>query len=172
MPVRITGGQGDTEPLEQFADAVQDMEEPLGYVGDLLRAGVASQFETEGSWGGQPWAQLTDVYRNWKEVHGPGLPILVGLRAIGPKGTRRHPVMGKRYSPSGKMRVELLTPTAITVGPKRLVYEPVSDIAGFHQEGTDKMVARPPVVIPLRELAEWDDAFTGWLDGLIERVDV
>lgn len=168
----VTGGKVDYAPLEEFGDAIADMSAPLGYVGDRLLAGVAEQFETEGAWGNQPWKQLSDGYREWKEAHGPGLPLLVGLKATGRKGTRSNPIEGKSYMPSGKMRVELLAPSSVKVSPKRMVYAPVSNIAGFHQEGTPKMPARPPVVIPLREFDEWDAAFGDWLDGLIDRIDV
>lgn len=171
LPVTIKAGRIEYEPLEELVVSLKDMRAPLAYVGDRLRAGVAEQFESEGAWGGQPWADLTENYRNWKAEHGPSLPKLVGLRAVGRKGTRTSPISGKRYTTSGKMRVELLAPSAVTVSEKRMVYAPVSKIAGYHQEGTPKMVARPPVVIPLRELDEWEAAFGEWLDGLVERVN-
>jgi phage gpG-like protein len=34
------------------------------------------QFDTEGAAGGQKWAPLSPAYREWKEIHYPGEPIL------------------------------------------------------------------------------------------------
>lgn len=172
VPVSVHGTEVDYRSWEEFADALKDMSGPLGYIGDRLLDGVAKQFESEGGYGGRPWVQLSSAYGKWKGTRGPGLPLLVGLRPTNKVGTRANPVMGKTYAVSGKMRAELLTPSALTVGTQRMVYAPVSGIAGFHQEGTEKMPERPPVVIPLRELDEWDEIFGSWLDGLIERVEI
>lgn len=169
VPVKIVGERVEYQQFEAFGESLKDMSGPLGYVGERMLEGVGKQFDTEGASGDRPWDQLTDLYRQWKETHGPGLPILVGLKAVGQKGTRQAPVMGKTYEKSGKMRAEMLAPTAVKVTANRMTYMPISDIAALHQEGTPRMVARPPVVIPLRELEEWDGAFVEWLDGLIEQ---
>lgn len=169
VPVKITGDHVDYVPLEEFGTAVGDMRKPLELIGQRIRANVAEGFATEGASGDRPWAQLKDGYRKWKEARVSGLPILIGVKGSGGKGTRTNP-KPKAYSASGKMREELLAPDAVKVTVNRLVYAPLSDIAVWHQEGTPRMASRPPVVITLRELAQWDRIFTGWLDGLLERV--
>lgn len=169
LPVTISAGSVEYESLEQFGAAVRDMRTPLEIVGERILAGVGKAFATEGASGDRPWVQLTEGYRQWKEARVAGLPILIGVKGSGGKGTRSEP-KPKTYSASGKMREELIAPTAVRVIGNRLVYAPESDIAGFHQEGTDTMAPRPPVVITLREEAAWVGVFGDWLDGLAEKV--
>lgn len=169
LPVTINAGKVEYEPLEQFGAEVRDMRAPLEIVGERILANVAKAFATEGASGDRPWVQLKDGYRQWKEARVAGLPILIGVKGSGGKGTRSAP-RPKTYSASGKMREELIAPSSVTITGNRLVYAPESDIAGVHQAGTDTMAARPPVVITLREEAAWGSVFGDWLDGLIEKV--
>ena len=144
----------------------RDMTIPLSVVGGRLVESVGAQFGTEGAWSGDPWAELTEKYQAWKEKHVPGLPKLVGIRRASDKGVRP-----ATYVKSGYMREQLLDMRAISILPTRLTYAPeVADekpIAGFHQGGTDTMVARPPVQLTVAELHEWDRSFVRWLNGLI-----
>lgn len=169
LPVTINAGRVEYEPLEQFGAAVRDMRTPLESVGERILANVGKAFATEGASGDRPWVQLKDGYRQWKEARVAGLPILIGVKGSGGKGTRSAP-KPKTYSASGKMREELIAPSSVTITGNRLVYSPLSEIAVYHQEGTPRMAARPPVVITLREEAAWDGVFGDWLNGLVEKV--
>jgi hypothetical protein len=168
VPVKIVGGRVEYEDFELLAELATDMESPLAAIGDRLREGVAEQFQTEGAWGDEPWPELTAEYGRWKHAKAPGLPMLIGLRPLH-KGTRQHPTRPQHYIPSGRMRMDLLSPTAFRVTKDRMLYVPESKIAGFHETGTSKMAGRPPVVIPLREIREWENIFGEWVDGLLEQ---
>jgi hypothetical protein len=171
VPVSIRGDSIDYESFETLAELAKDMEPPLSAIADRLREGIAEQFETQGAWGEEPWPELTEKYGRWKRIHAPGLPKLIGLHPLH-KGTRQHPTRPEHYAPSGRMRLHLLTPTAFRVTRNRMLYAPQDNIAGFHQAGTSKMHARPPVAIPLREISEWESIFADWADSLLERTSL
>lgn len=104
--------------LQVAADRSRDMSEPLGELMDQILDSVEAQFDTEGAAAhGVPWQKLSDLYGAWKAEHYPGRPILVR---------------------DGAMKAAMLDRlTAVHVGPEEAVYEPVSEIAGFHQSGAD-----------------------------------
>lgn len=132
--------------FEMLATRAKDLTVPLTEIGVRLIRSIGVQFATEGAWAGSPWRPLTDKYAAWKEQHYPGRPILVA---------------------SGAMRSSMLNPgRGLRILPTRLLYSPESDVAIYHQEGTDRMVARPMVELPLVELHEFDRIFVRWLRGL------
>lgn len=157
--------------FDMLSREAADMTVPLSGIGSRLVEDVGAQFGTEGSWSGHPWMQLSEPYAAWKEARVSGLPILVGIKPEH-KGTRAKPTRPQHYTTSGRMRDELLDMGSVRVSPKRMLYAPISDIAGFHQEGTPKMPARPPVDLTLMELHEWDRIFVRWMNGLIAQASL
>src|SRR5581483_518450 len=114
---QVAGEVQVSRAFEASADQVQDMRDPLGRVGRSILATVHEQFRTEGGYGGQRWKPLNRDYAAWKESQVGPEPILVF---------------------SGLMRSTLISGAAITVLPKRLVYEPRgphAEIATYHQGG-------------------------------------
>lgn len=189
LPVRMVFGPGagqqstiynrgielTTRQLAAFEHEAADMSAPLSRVGKDLRTQVEMAFATEGASGATgKWTVLSDNpaghgYASWKEQHAPGTPILVGLRrTTGPVGRRQGQHPG--YGPSGEMRFELLDPLATYISPRRLLYAPRSDIAGYHETGTPDMPARPPVDVSLRFLHSVDRAFAVWLAGMVKKL--
>lgn len=171
LEMRTTGVKETASALDQLAAQVQDMEDPLTKVAEKLHAHLEAAFNTEGAAGGSGrWVPLTRRYGQWKHRHGPGVPILVGLRPTHP-GSRESPSRPESYVPSGKMRRQILAPLqdGLTwqIGRSRMRYVAQSGIAPFHQEGTRKMKPRPPVDPPRVFLSEVDDAFGDWLNRLI-----
>jgi hypothetical protein len=165
VPVTISMNDGTavySRGFDMLSSEARDMSIPLSQVGQRLVEGVGRQFATEGAWSGNPWDALSDKYAKWKEQKVPGLPKLVGVRATGDRGTRP-----QTYERSGQMLRDLTALSAVTVGPRRMAYIPSSDIAGYHEFGTDRMPARPPVEVPLGELREYDRTFIRWMNGLI-----
>ena len=157
--------------LDRLAAALNDKRDPLTEIAEALHMHLEAAYTAEGVGGDSgPWAPLTRRYGAWKHRHGPGVPILVGLRPVA-KGTREHPNRQETYVPSGKMRRQILAPLedAATwrITLDRMRYTAESGIAIYHQEGTRHMKARPPVDPPRVWLDEIDSAFGGWLDGLI-----
>src|ERR1700733_2321509 len=109
---------GETQVARQLELAEEwshDLSEPLGQLMDDLLESVEAQFDSEGAAAeGIPWQRLSDTYGPWKAEHYPGAPILVR---------------------DGAMKAAMLTPSSTTVGPEEAIYEPQSDIAGYHQIG-------------------------------------
>lgn len=164
VPVQInTNGEAIyARGFDMLETQARDMTIPLSTIGGRLLEDVGAQFGSEGAWSGNPWAQLSEKYAKYKDQKAPGLPKLVGMKRTGDIGQRP-----QTYARSGKMRVELLDPGAVHVTPRRMAYTPTSDIAGFHEFGTDRMPARPPVEVPPGELREWDRSMVRWLNGLL-----
>lgn len=193
LPVNITLGAGEQKQavynriLDTSAkfDAVeaeaQDMRAPLTTIAEDLHTQIAAAFATEGSSGftGR-WRPLSPAYAAFKAKHGGGgLPILVGIRPVGPgrRGRRAfekasgHKLGPRSYQTSGQMRRQLLVPLSDQstwhITERRLLYAPLSDIAGYHETGTPKMPARPPVDVSPTFLHAIDRHFVTWLDALM-----
>lgn len=179
VPVNITVGAGGdrqagysriietAERFDMLGARSRDMTEPLTSIGEDLHTQIAAAFGTEGASGATgPWAPLSDVYGTWKASHSAA-PILVGLRPLH-KGSREHPTRPESYAPSGTMRLELLDPLAMHVSPRRLLYAPTSDIAGWHETGTENMPARPPVDVNMTFLHSVDRTFIAWFARLMD----
>lgn len=171
VPIRISTNGEPTYAagFDMLASEAKDMRTPLGVIATRLIEGVGEQLVTQGAGTGEPYAELSPEYGEWKEEHVPGLPILVGIRPLH-KGTRENPTIPQTYERSGQMWAELIDRQALEVTPTRMAYLPESKIAGFHQSGTDDMPARPPVRLTLTELHEWDRVFVSWMNGLIDEV--
>jgi hypothetical protein len=116
--LQVAGEQQVARQFQLADEFSRDMSEPLGQLMDQLIDSVREQFDTEGAASdGVPWQPLSDEYGAWKAEHYPGAPILVR---------------------DGGMRAAMLDRlTAVHVGPEEALYEPVSEIAGFHQSGAD-----------------------------------
>jgi len=183
VPVGISVGAGGSKSagysriietsakFDRIATQVRDMTEPFTQIGEDLHVQIGAAFATEGATGASgKWRVLSPTYGAWKQKHVPGAPILVGLRPQH-KGTREHPTRPQSYAVSGRMRQQLLMPlsdrTTWHVGPKRLLYAPLSNYAGFHQTGTSRMPARPPVDVTLTFLRSIDRTFVIWMNRLL-----
>lgn len=112
---------GETQVARQFSildEFSRDLSEPLGQLMDQLLVSVEAQFDTEGAAAdGAPWQPLSDDYGQWKAEHYPGRKILVA------EGTMKAAMLNKL--------------DAVRVSAEQAVYEPVSEIAGYHQSGAD-----------------------------------
>lgn len=167
--------------LMAFEHEAGDMTEPLTSVAADLRTAVAAITGSQGEAGATgKWTPLSHDYGAWKAQRAPGVKMLVGLMPVGDLtegkdslGRRR---MRRDYGPSGRMLRTLLTPITDKVtwhiAPKRLAYLPTSDIAGYHETGTEKMPARPPVDLTPAFLHSIDREFAVWLAAVIKRNDL
>lgn len=98
---------------------------------ELLEAAEQSQFESEGAFGSGGWKPLSEAYAAWKEQHYPGKPILQREGALFDSLT------------------EQAAPGAIRdIFPNFMQFGTSVPYAVFHQEGTDTMPARPPLIMP------------------------
>jgi hypothetical protein len=160
----VDGDRAVDRFFEISTEHARDLSEPLNDLMDQVLESVAAQFETEGAASdGLPWAPLSDDYSKWKAAHFPGFPILVA---------------------TGEMKRAMLDrEVAVHVGPDEAVYEPVSDIAGFHQHGAQwwgnawnhpgpylhVLPARPMVELSeeFKHVAV-DRTFARWLAGVLQ----
>jgi hypothetical protein len=171
VPIKVSATAGDqlmvlSDRFIEFKGELDNLSVPLSQIGENLRANITGQFATEGQVGiSGKWAPLSATYGAWKERHAPGTPILVGLR---PGGKGQRP---QTYSPSGRMKYEVLDPAATHVEPMRMLYAPTSNIAGYHQTGTSRMPARPLISLYPSTLRQWDRYFAVWLDKLIKGIE-
>lgn len=161
--------------LAAFEHEARDMFEPLHAIGEDLRTNIQASFGSQGATGATGrWTPLSPTYADWKAKHKPGLPILVGLRPTGPVSPGGGRNTHQTYGTSGRMMRALLAPlqdlVTWQISPTRLRYVPDSPYAGYHETGTDKMPARPPVDLTLRFLHSVDRQFVRWLAAVIKRV--
>ena len=96
-----------------------------------------NQFASQGSRGGNPWVKLSEGYGKWKALHHPGKPLLVV------DGTLRDSLQGK-----GDGAIRDIQPDSLTLGSS-IPY------AAYHQRGTSRMPARPPMVITPSDLGQF-----------------
>ena len=146
--IDVLGADHYSRSFKIMADDAEDLSEPLRRIGEHIRLSVGEQFGSEGTAKGAPWAPLSADYAEWKDIHYPGMPILVA---------------------TGNMRRLLLSPSAITVTPHKMVYDPRSDIWHFHQLGTRFMPARKMVVVRPDDMRQWDRYFHEWINYLRHR---
>lgn len=138
MDVSITtsGFSENERALRGFAAAMTDLRPFWPLVIPLFIQWMRQQFESEGAWGGDPWAQLDPDYAAYKAERHPGKGILIA---------------------EGDLRQAASRP-ARTVTPRSLTLTIIDPKVEFHQGGTDKMPARP--VIPAALPAQADRQLT------------
>lgn len=174
VPVRITvngtteydrGFQLVGDRLRAFQTAAGNMTEPLSAIGDTLVTSVAATMSSQGA---GAWPALSVPYGPWKQSHVGGVPMLVGIRPVR-KGSRAHPTRPQSYTVSGQMLRSLLDrAAALHITPRRLLYAPDSDIAGYHETGTTRMPARPPLALTPAMLHSFDREFATWINRLVQ----
>jgi hypothetical protein len=113
---------------------------------------LGAQFSTEGGWGGQTWAPLSPQYAVWKGTHYPGRTILIRDGAL-----RRAASEPRREA----------TPRTLTLWID-------DDVAGYHQDGTDRMPARPliPENLPQSALRDIDEAAHVYVSTLVRQLSL
>lgn len=129
------GEQQVDRAVGRIADNVENATPAFEALADRFAAAEQAQFASQGAYGGAAWAPLSPAYAAWKAAHFPG-PILVRTGALRGSLTSR---------PFG---VE-------TIGAMQAVFGTAVSYAGYHQSGTSKMPARPPVKLPESEKAAW-----------------
>ncbi len=122
--------------LSRFGEGIADFSKPLDQIEVDFAVIEEQQFASEGARGGTPWPPLSPTYEAWKATHFPGMPILQATMNL----------WGQLAVGTG-MRVER--------SPRRLLMEPTVPYARWHQTGTRRMPARPPVVLIEEDKRRW-----------------
>jgi hypothetical protein len=132
IDVKVEGDDAYERKLELLRLQLSDLRSFWPLLTPIVGGWMATVFETEGASIGRKWAPLTPSYAREKARRFPGRSILIregGLRDAASRMSR------------------VATARTLTMS----IEDPV---AAFHQEGTERMPARPliPVVFP----PEWE----------------
>jgi len=130
LRVDIQGEEKLDYSIGAISDSIGDWREVWPEVELVFYRATLGQFRTEGQRGGDRWKPLSNAYRKWKEVKYPGQPILVLT------GRLRRSLTATGSEESIRVR----EPESLTLGTS-------TPYARYHQRGTRKMAARPPLVL-------------------------
>jgi phage gpG-like protein len=122
--------------LSRFGEAVRDFRPVWRQLyADFLKI-EREQFNSEGARSGTPWRPLRPTYAAWKAVHYPGMKVLVA---------------------TGTMQLQLTTGQGMqnTFAPLSMRLHPTDPKAKYHQAGTRRMAARPPVQLTPDDKTRW-----------------
>lgn len=112
------------------AELAQPAKHIFPLVVPVLEAAMRRQFDAEGAGPDSgKWAPLSARYKAWKDVNFPGLPILE-------RYGRLRAGLTMPASPFSRRDIDAQT---LVFGTREVPY------ATFHQTGTDRMPARPPI---------------------------
>lgn len=149
IEIELVGFDEAERNLRGFAAVMLDLRPFWPRVVPLFIAWMAQQFDSEGSWGGEAWAPLSADYAAYKAAKYPGKGILIA---------------------EGTLRRAASTPQRIAT-PSSLTLTIVDETIGYHQDGTDKMPARPvvPDELPFSAEAELELAQEAYIQDMARR---
>jgi len=136
---------------QQVAALLLDLRTFWPSVVPLFIGWMRAQFDTQGAFMGDPWAPLSPAYAAWKAIKYPGKPILQA---------------------EGDLRQAASSPRRETT-PQTLTLTIADPKAGYHQDGTGRMPARPLVFdisAPATVQSDIDKAAEDWLDDILRRL--
>jgi len=134
----VAGVQQLNRTLGVMASNVQDLTGVWDDLRDDFLQGEAEQFDSEGGAASGGWEALSPAYAAWKEMAAPGRPILMLTGRLRASLTNAN-------DPFFVYRPSRLSMEIGTRDPK----------ASFHQQGTGRMPARPPVELTERQKKLW-----------------
>lgn len=144
LTVKVEGAEEYDLLLSRIGERAANLRPPLREILVSLRFWMARTFKTEGGYPGPAWARLTSAYDKQKRKQFGGRGILVR------RGILMRSLVGKGTGSIGR------------VGSRGLVYGTQVPHAIFHQEGTRKMKARPPLRFIERDVRRWIRILQTW----------
>lgn len=139
LRLTIKGETRLAQAFNRLARSIQNYRPAWPAITALYRQMMSEQFESQGSRGGRRWAPLSPAYKRWKDIVAPGQPILVL------SGKMKASLVGRTGD-----TIEQFRPASLTLGT-RIHY------AKYHQTGTRRMPARPPIVLRPRDVRAMTD---------------
>lgn len=139
LRLTIKGETRLAQAFNRLARSIQNYRPAWPAITALYRQMMSEQFESQGSRGGRRWVPLSPAYKRWKDIVAPGQPILVL------SGKMKASLVGRTGD-----TIEQFRPASLTLGT-RIRY------AGYHQTGTRRMPARPPIVLRPRDVRAMTD---------------
>jgi hypothetical protein len=126
---QVPGAQGFVLALSRFGQDIEDFSEFWNTKFKVWWYALRQlDYASAGTATGDRWERLSDPYRLWKNKHFPSAPLLV----------LRGPMKDAITSPNAPGSVWRSTPNSLEVGT-------TVPYAIFHQTGTRRMPARPPI---------------------------
>lgn len=117
---------------------VKDLRPAFQKIGEDFRNTERKVFQGQGAYGSRSsWKPLTPKYREWKQQHYPGRPILEQTGALRSSLTSK-----------GANHIEIITKNSITLGSSDPKFK-------WHQKDTSKMTARPPITFTKYQGDKW-----------------
>lgn len=149
IEIELHGFTEAERSLRGFAATMLDLRPFWPVVVPLFIAWMAEQFGSEGDWGGEPWAPLSDSTITQKAQHGGGSSILIDTGQL-------------RQAASRPARIATPSSLTLTIEDRTI---------GFHQEGTGKMPARPviPAELPVSAEAQLEFAAESYIGEMARR---
>jgi len=145
-------GQDVRGALLSLRHAVQDIRPALPRVVTRFRIQMATRFRTEGASGPSGrWKALSPRYATWKAKNYPGRKILELTGAL--KGS----LVGDGPG------------SIVSYGDNSVFIGSSVPYAEYHQTGTSKMPARPPIEPSDRDVSEWVVEVKRHFDSALER---
>jgi phage gpG-like protein len=152
LSISTAGGDEIARGLAVLKSSAEDLTPVWPKILKRIRQQLRYHFAGEGASGRSgKWADLTDKYGTWKAKHFPGRPILELTGRL-----RESLVDGSADS------IEILNTRFLFVGSS-------VPYAGFLQEGTSRMVRRPPISPTDRDVAEWIAEIHRYFDAEISK---
>ena len=142
ISITVTGQEQILVGFSRLAEDIQDWSEVFQDIGADFHEMEARQFDSEGGYGGTPWAPLSKNYAAWKARNFPGNQILVL---------------------SGQLKESLIEGDADIIEAMHAFYGTRLPVASFHQFGTSRMPARPVVFMTDEDLTRWTKLVQLWL---------
>ena len=139
LRLTIKGETRLAQAFNRLARSIQNYRPAWPAITALYRQMMSEQFDSQGSRGGRRWVPLSPAYKRWKDIVAPGMPILVL------SGKMKASLVGRTGD-----TIEQFRPSSVTLGT-RIRY------AGYHQTGTRRMPARPPIVLRPRDVRAMTD---------------
>lgn len=134
LRLTISGQDRLAAAFNRLARSIQNYRPAWPDITAVYRQMMQEQFDRQGARGGGKWAPLSPAYKRWKETVAPGQPILV---------------LG------GRLKASMVGQTADTIQdyrPLDVTLGTIVPYAKYHQTGTRKMPARPPIVLRPRDI--------------------
>lgn len=142
MPLYINIELDGIKPISRringIVGKVKDLRPVFKKIGKDFRETEEKVFNSQGAYGSRPaWTPLSPKYKEWKDKHYPGKPILQQTGKLKTSLSRK-----------GGNHVEVITKNSITLGTKDYKFK-------WHQKGTPRMPERPPITFTQYQGNKW-----------------
>lgn len=146
--ISVLGEKQVSRIFEGLDLRVADLRPVWQIIAEDFRKIERRQFETEGGLWRSGWPALSPEYATWKARHYPGKKILELTGRLKASLTGKGPGSVEDLSHPDWMKIGTAVPYAI-----------------YHQTGTRRMPARPPLVIPEGAKKRWIKAIHAYIKG-------